>query len=276
MCGRFVSASPPDQIARYFDAVDDGEHALEPNYNVAPTQDVYAVLVDGGVRKLEALHWGLVPFWAKDPSIGSRLINARAETVASKPAFRRAFSRRRCLLPADGYYEWQRPDETGTDDTPGGRGKAKQPYFIFRRDGGPLAFAGLYELWRDESVPDDHEHAWLWTATIITTSAPDELGKIHERMPMIIEPDRWADWLDPESKDPADLMSLLAPATAGGLDSYPVSTAVNSVRNNGPHLLERIDPGQVGQDPSATSAGSRRSRSAASQGTSGSVPDKLF
>ena len=124
-------------------------------------------------------------------------------------------------------------------------------------------------------MPDDHEHAWLWTATIITTSAPDELGKIHDRMPMIIEPDRWEDWLDPESKDPADLMALLAPAASGGLTSYPVSTAVNSVRNNGPQLIERIEPGLAGQDLDP-SAGSRRSRSAASQGTSGSVPDKLF
>ena len=326
MCGRYASARKRLELLEEFRIERDRvAEPIEPDYNVAPTKRVYAVVtrdaqpsegagaaearsaearaakaapsgtstgetstggdqpdeITGVARELRVVRWGLVPFWAKDPSIGSRLINARAETVASKPAFRRAFSRRRCLLPADGYYEWQRPDETGSDDTPGGRGKggkggAKQPYFIFRRDRGPLAFAGLYELWRDESVPDDHEHAWLWTATIITTSAPDELGKIHERMPMIIEPDRWADWLDPESKDPADLMSLLAPAAAGGLDSYPVSTAVNSVRNNGPHLLERIDPGQVGQDPSATSAGSGRSRSAASQGTSGSVPDKLF
>jgi putative SOS response-associated peptidase YedK len=321
MCGRYASARKRLELLEEFRIERDRvAEPIEPDYNVAPTKRVYAVVtrdaqpsegagaaearsaearsakaapsgtstaetgtsgdqpeeITGVARELRVVRWGLVPFWAKDPSIGSRLINARAETVASKPAFRRAFSRRRCLLPADGYYEWQRPDEAGSDDTPGGRGKAKQPYFIFRRDGGPLAFAGLYELWRDESVPDDHEHAWLWTATIITTSAPDELGKIHERMPMIIEPDRWADWLDPESKDPADLMSLLAPAAAGGLDSYPVSTAVNSVRNNGPQLLERIDPGQLGQDPSASPAGSRRSRSAASQGTSGSVPDKLF
>jgi putative SOS response-associated peptidase YedK len=326
MCGRYASARKRLELLEEFRIERDRvAEPIEPDYNVAPTKRVYAVVtrdaqpsegagaaearsaearaaraapsgtsvsgtstggtgtggdqpeeITGAARELRVVRWGLVPFWAKDPSIGSRLINARAETVASKPAFRRAFSRRRCLLPADGYYEWQRPDEAGSDDTPGGRGKAKQPYFIFRRDGGPLAFAGLYELWRDESVPDDHGHAWLWTATIITTSAPDELGKIHERMPMIIEPDRWADWLDPESKDPADLMSLLAPAAAGGLDSYPVSTAVNSVRNNGPHLLERIDPGQLGQDPSASPAGSRRSRSAASQGTSGSVPDKLF
>jgi len=227
-------------------------------------------------RELRVVRWGLVPYWAKDPKIGSRLINARAETVDSKPAFRQAFKRRRCLLPADGYYEWQQPDGSESD-SPGGRG-AKQPYYIFREDGGPLAFAGLYELWRDAGLPDDHERAWLWTATIITTSAPDHLGQIHDRMPMVIEPDRWQDWLDPAATDPADLMALLAPAAAGGLTSYPVSTAVNSVRNNGPQLTERVEQGVPGQDPGsgAASAGSRRSRSAASQGISGGVPDKLF
>jgi putative SOS response-associated peptidase YedK len=305
MCGRYASARKRLELLEEFRIERDRvPEPLEPDYNVAPTKRVYAVVTrdarpsegagaaeaksaearsagnqpdepPGVARELRVVRWGLVPFWAKDPSIGSRLINARSETVASKPAFRRAFTRRRCLLPADGYYEWQRPDGDGSDDTPGGRGKAKQPYFIFRRDRGPLAFAGLYELWRDESVPDDHEHAWLWTATIITTSAPDELGKIHDRMPMIIEPDRWEDWLDPESKDPADLMALLAPAASGGLTSYPVSTAVNSVRHNGPQLIERIEPGLAGQDLD-TSAGSRRSRSTASRGTSGSVPDKLF
>src|SRR6266581_179202 len=280
MCGRYASARKRQDLLEEF-RIDRDRVAsdLEPDYNVAPTKPVYAVLTRGGrepgegagtqeerggpdavARELRVVRWGLVPFWAKDPSIGSRLINARAETVASKPAFRRAFTRRRCLLPADGYYEWQRPDGTASDKS--GKGGAKQPYFIFRQDGGPLAFAGLYELWRDESVPDDHERAWLWTATIITTSAPDDLGKIHDRMPMVIEPDRWEDWLDPENKDPADLMALLAPATSGGLTSYPVSTAVNSVRNNGPELIERVEPGPAGKDldSGAPSARSRRSR----------------
>src|SRR5581483_3133792 len=112
-------------------------------------------------RQLRVVRWGLVPYWAKDPSVGSRMINARSETVAEKPAFRRAFARRRCLLPADGFYEWQQVEENGK--------KRKQPYYIYRSDGRALAFAGLYELWRDPGVPDDHENAWLWTATIITT-----------------------------------------------------------------------------------------------------------
>ena len=242
---------------------------LEPDYNVAPTKSVYAVLTrrardagehdgpehdrpeqdgakqgaagqagdeqDGGeARELRVLRWGLVPFWAKDPSIGSRMINARAETVSVKPAFRRAFTRRRCLLPADGYYEWYRPA--------GDAKAAKQPYYIYRADGGPLAFAGLYELWRNQEFPDDHPGAWLWTSTIITTSAPDELGRIHDRMPMVIRPELWADWLDPGNSDTDGLLGLLAPAGAGRLIWRPVSTEVNSVRNNGPRLIEPAEP----------------------------------
>jgi len=180
------------------------------------------------------VRWGLVPSWAKDISIGSKMINARAETVSEKPAFRAAFARRRCLLPADGYYEWQQPP-------PGSSGR-KQPYFICRPDHGPLAFAGVYELWRDRALPRDHPGAWLWTAAIITTTAPDELGEIHDRMPMVIDPASWADWLDPVSTDPGDVRALLVPAAASGLMSYPVSLAVNSVRNNGPELIDAADP----------------------------------
>jgi putative SOS response-associated peptidase YedK len=305
MCGRYASARKRIELLEEFRVERDRvAEPLRPDYNVAPTKAVYAVVTRdaspsdsappvtppaeeagsvvspplGVARELRVLRWGLVPFWAKDPSIGSRLINARAETVHSKPAFRRAFTRRRCLLPADGYYEWQRPDGSESD-TPGGKsGGPKQPYYILREDGGPLAFAGLYELWRDPALPDDHERAWLWTATIITTSAQDELGRIHDRMPMVIQRDRWQDWLDPAANDPADLIALLAPAASIGLTSYPVSTAVNSVRNNGPELIERIELGAAGPQAGsgAPSARSRRSRSAAAQGISGSVPDKLF
>src|SRR5512141_717479 len=136
MCGRFVSATPPDQIARYFDAVDDSGDETEPNYNVAPTTDIFTVRSDGGVRRLETLHWGLVPFWAKDPSVGNRMINARAESLADKPAYRRAFRKRRCIIPADGFYEWK--------VVPGQ--KQKQPMYMHRADGEPLAFAGLWEV----------------------------------------------------------------------------------------------------------------------------------
>jgi len=225
---------------------------LAPDYNVAPTKPVYAVLTrrpddrdrDGASRvgrnddetaeerQLRVLRWGLVPFWAKDVKIGSRMINARAETVAEKPAFRRAFAGRRCLLPADGYYEWQQQN-----------GGPKQPIYISRADGSSLAFAGLYELWRDATVAPDDPSAWLWTTTIITTSAPDDLGHIHERMPMVIDPASWTEWLDPANSDVSDLRSLLVPAAKSGLRTFPVSTEVNSVRNNGPHLIERVDPG---------------------------------
>jgi putative SOS response-associated peptidase YedK len=256
MCGRYASARKRQDLLEEFridrDRVTDD---LEPDYNVAPTKPVYAVLTrgqrdDGGAgpggegagsgpgsgqetaRELRVVRWGLVPFWAKDPSIGSRMINARVETVDAKPAFRRAFAKRRCLLPADGFYEWLKVEDQGKT--------RKQPYYIHRTDGGVLAFAGLYELWRDKSVPDDHPQAWLWTAVIITTSAEDEVGRLHDRMPMVIDPARWGDWLDPASNDAAHVHALLAPAAASGLASYPVGTDVNYVRNNGPRLIEPL------------------------------------
>jgi len=244
MCGRYASARKREELLAEFrierDRVDE---SLAPDYNVAPTKPVYAVMTRGGrgdgdtgptdvARELRVVRWGLVPSWAKDVKIGSRMINARAETVDSKPAFRQAFSRRRCLMPADGFYEWQQVAANGKT--------RKQPYFIHRADGDVLAFAGLYEIWRDKSVPEDHPGAWLWTSTIITTSAEDSVGKIHDRMPMVIEPARWTDWLDPGNSDKADLLALLAPATSGALETYPVSMAVNSVRNNGPALMEPL------------------------------------
>jgi putative SOS response-associated peptidase YedK len=234
MCGRFVSARKRLELLEKFAAERDsvGEDR-NPDYNVAPTKRIYTVLQHkpDEARELRLVRWGLVPTWAKSTSGGARMINARAETVAVKPAFRSAFKRRRCLIPADGYYEWQTVD------------KAKQPYYIYRTDGGILAFAGIYELWRDESVPDDHENAWYWSAAIITTDATDDIGRIHDRTPMVITPDSWADWLDPANNDKEVLLATMLPATssgAGGLTSYPVSTAVNSVRNNGPTLVEPL------------------------------------
>jgi putative SOS response-associated peptidase YedK len=248
MCGRYASARSRIELLEEFTVQSDRvDESLRPDYNVAPTKPVYAVLdrqrKDGdgapqargaAVRELRVVRWGLVPSWAKDASIGSRMINARAETVSEKPAFRGAFAKRRCLLPADGYYEWQAP--------PAGTKAPKQPYFICRPDHGVLAFAGIYELWRDRSMPKDDPAAWLWTAAVITTSAPDELGEIHDRMPMVIGRSSWADWLDPVNTDVGDVRALLAPATTTGLVSYPVSVAVNSVRNNGPELIEQADP----------------------------------
>jgi putative SOS response-associated peptidase YedK len=243
MCGRFVSARKRLELLEEFgierDRVPEGpDTEPEPDYNVAPTKRVFTVLErparddEPQARELRVLRWGLVPFWAKDASGGGRLINARAETVAVKPAFRRAFAKRRCILPADGYYEWQAVELDGKT--------RKQPYYIFRKDGGALAFAGIYDLWRDEALPDDHERAWLWTAAIITTNATDDVGQIHDRMPMVIAPQAWADWLDPGTSDPGQLQATMVPAMAGGLTSYPVSMAVNSVRNNGPELIKPL------------------------------------
>jgi putative SOS response-associated peptidase YedK len=200
-------------------------------------------LGDGVRRELRLVRWGLVPSWAKDAASGARMINARAETVAVKPAFRGAFARRRCIIPADGYYEWQAAVDKMDK-------KAKQPFYIYRSDGGILCFAGIYELWRDGAVPSDHEDAWLWTASIITTEATDEIGAIHDRTPMVIPPESWEDWLDPANKDKEPLLAMMLPATssgAGGLASHPVSTAVNSVRNNGPDLIEPLPAGSSGQ-----------------------------
>ena len=295
MCGRYASARKRIELLEEFSVQRDRvTEPLEPDYNVAPTKPVYAVLTRRPraadtteqpeaapadrepQRELRVVRWGLVPSWAKDTSIGSRLINARSETVSEKPAFKRAFARRRCLLPADGYYEWQQPENgpgparSGPAKSgPAKSGTAKQPFYISRSDGGSLAFAGLYELWRDRAFPDGDPDAWLWTTTIITTTAPDDLGRIHDRMPMVIEPGSWADWLDPANADADALLALLAPAAADGLASYPVSRAVNSVRNNGPELTEPVElTGAVElTGPELSALGER---------PSGSEPDTLF
>ena len=213
---------------------------IEPDYNVAPTKEVYAVVErpPSGEqeappeRQLRALTWGLVPFWAKDPAIGSRMINARMETVAEKPAFRRAFERRRAILPADGYYEWYPTEQR----TKAGKPK-KQPYFIRPQDGGLLAMAGLYEIWRDPDRAEDDPERFRWTCTVLTTSAEDSLGHLHDRMPLMLSPDRFDAWLDPRHDDRDALLGLLEPAAPGQLEAFPVSTLVSNVRNNGPELV---------------------------------------
>jgi putative SOS response-associated peptidase YedK len=227
MCGRFVSASSPDEIARYFDA-EAPEALLEPSYNVAPTNDVYAVLSDGGVRRLDAFHWGLVPIWAKDPRQGAKMINARAETLASKNAYKPAFKRRRCLIPADGFYEWKK--------IPGQ--KTKQPHFIHQPDGEPLAFAGLWEVWRGPDRQGDP----LRSCTIVTTSANETMQPLHDRMPVILPASAWDQWLDPANDDLETLGKLLVPAPPEVIVTHPVSTEVNSVRNKGAELIEPVDP----------------------------------
>ncbi|MBG0815196.1 SOS response-associated peptidase [Planomonospora sp. ID82291] len=250
MCGRFASARGKQRLLEEFEVEVDGaaDSELRPDYNVAPTKPVYTVLsrvpkagVEGGaengraVRQLRVMRWGLVPSWAKDPSIGSKMINARVETVAEKPSFRRAFKERRCLVPADGYYEWTVLEETDARGRP-----KKQPHYIRPADGGIMAMAGLYEFWRDRGRPDDDPDAWLVTCTVLTTSAVDAAGRVHDRMPMLIERDRWGEWLDPGVPD---AQGFLIPAGSTGLVTHPVSTAVNSVRNNGPELIEPLPEG---------------------------------
>ncbi len=214
---------------------------LEADYNIAPTKSVYAVVErpprkdspEPPQRQLRVLTWGLVPSWAKDASIGTRLINARMETVAEKPAFRRAFAARRCLLPADGYYEWY----PTTQLTKAGKPR-KQPFFIRPIDHGVLAMAGLYEIWRDPDRSEDDPDRFRWTCTVLTTQAEDSLGQIHDRMPLMVEPESWERWLNPGSD--GDLLDLLVPAAPGRLEAYPVAALVGNVRNNGPELIAPI------------------------------------
>ncbi|MGA2824713.1 MAG: SOS response-associated peptidase [Streptosporangiaceae bacterium] len=242
MCGRFVSARQRQElIDEFLVERDQVVRDVAPDYNVAPTDPIYAVL--GQCRELRLVRWGLVPSWAKDRSGGARLINARAETVAVKPSFRSAFARRRCLIPADGYYEW-RPLGGREHGRP-----RKQPYYIHRADGQGMALAGIYEFWRDAALPDDHPAAWLWTAAIITTQATDHMGWVHDRMPMVVSPVHWDEWLDPATGDTDSLLKTITPAASDDLETRPVSTAVNSVANDGPDLITGITALAAGGEP---------------------------
>lgn len=241
MCGRFVSASPPDEIARYFDA-EPPEAALDPSYNVAPTNDVYVVHVDGSTRRVEPMHWGLVPHWAKDPSIGNKMINARAETLATKNAFKSPLAKRRCIIPADGFYEWMK--------VPGQ--KQKQPMFIHRSDGEQFAFAGLWSVWRDPNASKEERQAdggTLHSCTIITGEPNDKVRPVHDRMPVMLPADTWETWLNPAIQDIEVATKLLVPAPSSFVDLHPVSTDVNNVRTRGAHLIDRVDPPTTGAVP---------------------------
>jgi putative SOS response-associated peptidase YedK len=222
MCGRFTQKMSSGELARMFDAEDlaelDGDR-----YNVAPTDAVAVVLARDGRRIVEERRWGLVPHWAASPRDGTRMINARAETVERAPAFRDAFARKRCLIPADGFYEWQR--------SPDGR---RMPFFITSADGRPFAFAGLRATWHGAAPP-------LRTCSIVTTTANPLVGHLHNRMPVILEPSGWDLWLD-AATDPRELRGLLAPYASGAMTMFPVAPLVNSVRNNGPELVRPIDP----------------------------------
>ena len=234
MCGRFVSASSPERIAAYFGAASDVE-TLGENYNVAPTNDIYGVVERAdGTLELQVFHWGLIPVWAKDRKIGQKMINARAETLAEKAAFKGVFKKHRCIIPMDGFYEWA----PGLDDGPVTKaGKlVKRPHFIHRVDGEPLAVAGLWSAWRDKTEGADAP--WLHSATVVTTGANETMSPVHDRMPVILPKAMWHMWLDPTNQHIDVLSKLLVPAPEALLEMHAVSTDVNNVRNKGAALIQ--------------------------------------
>jgi putative SOS response-associated peptidase YedK len=235
MCGRFALYTEPARIARYFEATlaegNDAEH--EPSWNVAPTDQVLGVRdrpqKDGGdpTRLLMTFRWGLIPWWSKDAKSGSRLFNARSETVATRASFRDAFKERRIIVPADGFYEWHKT-KTG----------ARQPHYFTRADGAPLAFAGLAERWRDKNGPEDAPP--VRSCTIITAPGGADMHGIHDRMPVILDPATFDLWLDPANEDTEELRALLRPPPAGTVVHRPVGQRVGNVKNNDPELIATV------------------------------------
>ena len=245
MCGRYASAKDPATLAAEFDAMDAMEdHAPPADHNVAPTKDVVTVVqrhprdADGNVlldepaaRTLRAMRWGLVPFWAKDPAVGNRMINTRAESAAEKPAFRKALKSRRCLVPADGWFEWRAAEA--------GKQAPKEPFFMTSRDGSSLALAGLWESWRDPKGGEGQSP--LITFSVITTESVGQLTDIHHRMPLLLPSTAWNTWLDPDNEEVTDLLAPPPLDLADALELRPISTRVNNVRNNGPDLVARVE-----------------------------------
>ena len=227
MCGRFSSTSQLQFLLEQFRAEPMGVEGHQPSWNVAPASDILVVTAsEDGARQLRALKWGLVPRWAKEPSGANRMINLRAETVREKKGWKSTLARKRCIIPIDGFYEWQ--DQ--------GKGKRKQPFYITSRDFSPLALAGLWATWRD---PESGEE--LFTCTILTTSANDLMESVHHRMPVILAAEDWDAWLDPENTDTDELAKLLVPAPEDMLTLWPVDPAVGNVRNNRPELQEPLE-----------------------------------
>lgn len=224
MCGRFSQQRPTSELAEIFDA-EDLVDAPGGHFNVAPTDDAAVVVQREEKRAVTAYRFGLIPHWADSAKVGNRMINARAETMERSPAFRYAFRRRRCLVPVDAFYEWQRD------------GKIKRPFAITNSAGRPIALAGLWSGWRD---PDTDQ--LVRSFAIVTTAPNDLLRPIHDRMPVVVPEADWERWLDPTIEDPAKLKDLLVPAQDSALEAYPISRLVNDVRNDGPQLLEPIGP----------------------------------
>jgi putative SOS response-associated peptidase YedK len=223
MCGRFVGFRSLRELQENF-PIDKAACEVTANFNVAPSQEILAILKHEGENWLDKLHWGLVPFWAKDVSVGNRMINARSETVSEKPSFRNAFKKRRCLILADGFYEWK------------GEKGHKQPMFITLPDRKPFAFAGLWETWNKKSDPD----SIYKSCTIITTQASESFSEIHHRMPVILKSEIFEPWLDPENQDLDGLKNILKKEIITELVGYPVSKQVNSASNNTPSCIEPI------------------------------------
>lgn len=245
MCGRYAASANPEELVEEFEVVADQTGGqLVADYNVAPTKTAPVVVnrvpreeretPDATpVRQLRLLTWGLVPSWSKDRSGGARMINARVESVFDKPAFRRAIASRRALVPADGWFEWRRLAAAGSRPV-------KRPCYLTRTDGGSCALAGIYEFWKDPTVPDDDPGAWLTTFAVLTMPAEPDLRDLHDRMPVVLDRDRWADWLDPDAEE-ATVRAQLEPQPAGRFAVTQVSDRVNNVQNNGPELLEPAD-----------------------------------
>jgi putative SOS response-associated peptidase YedK len=223
MCGRYTLSTPSDDIALLFDVSE--LMPLPPRYNLAPTQEAAVVRVTepGAPRRLDLLKWGLIPYWAKEAAIGNKLINARSETVVEKASFKTSFKKKRCLIPADGFYEWKK------------EGKLKQPYLIHRKDGKPFAFAGLWSSWRDPERGQPVE-----TFTILTTDANDLMRPLHDRMPVILDRESFDLWLDPKMEDAAKLQPLLVPHSSEDFEAFPVSRLVNSPANDLPNCIEPL------------------------------------
>jgi putative SOS response-associated peptidase YedK len=229
MCGRIALFTPPAHLARFLDAALAADLDLDepPSWNVGPQRTLFAVTERDDTRVLDRYRWGLVPSWSKDPSVGNRLFNARGETVTEKPSFRNAFAKRPCAIPVDGFYEW--------DHRPG---RNRQPHYFTRVDEAPLVFAGLYEFWRDDALANAE---LLATCTIITTTPSEDMDELHDRMPVVLNPDDVETWINANVHGPDERQLLLRPAPAGTLTHYGVNTAVGSVKNDGPELTEPIE-----------------------------------
>lgn len=225
MCGRFTNRAKPEQIEKEFKVGAKNPNLYEPRYNIAPTQMISAVLQEKSNRILTQLKWGLVPSWSKDASIGSRMINARAETLAEKPSFREAFARRRCIIPASGFYEWQKTNSG-----------AKQPFYFYLKDREVFGFAGLWESWLDRETGEELE-----TCTIITTEANEAVEPVHERMPVILKAENYEEWLDAKEKNTERLQKFLLPYPGEEMSAHEVSRSVNIPDTDSPELIKPLN-----------------------------------